>query len=59
MELSPGEGGEEGKETGEEGAGSALESTCRGSNEEDGGTGVMMLGTTEVENNHTGNRWLT
>jgi len=31
-----------------------LESTCRGSNEGDGGTRVMTLETTEVENNQTG-----
>jgi len=54
VKLSPGEGGEEEEETGEEGVGSTLESTCRGSNEGDGGTGVMTLGTTEVENNHMG-----
>ena len=31
-----------------------MESSCCGSDEGDGGTGVMTLGTTEVENNHTG-----
>ena len=54
MKLSLGEGGEEEEETGEEGVGSTLESSCHGSDEENGGTGVMTLGTTEVENNHTG-----
>lgn len=54
MELSPGEGGEEEEEIGEEGVGSTLESTCHGSDEVDSGIGVMTLGTTEVENNHMG-----
>jgi len=54
MKLSPGKGGDEGEETREEGAGSTLESICRGLDEGHGGTGVMMLRTTEVENNQTG-----
>ena len=54
VKLSPGEGGEEEEETGEEGVGSTLESMCRGSNKGDGGTRVMTLGTTEVENNQMG-----
>lgn len=54
VKLSPGEGGEEEEETGEEGVGSTLESSCRGLDEEGGGTGVMTLETTEVENYHTG-----
>ncbi len=45
VKLSPGEGGDEGEETGEEGIGSTLELTCRGSDEGDSGTGVMTLGT--------------
>jgi len=53
VELSPGEGGEEEEETGEEGVGSTLESSCRGSDEGDSGIGVMTLETTEVENNQT------
>ena len=53
VKLSPGEGGEE-EETREEGVGSTLESSCRGSDKVDGGMGVMILGNTEVENNHTG-----
>ena len=54
VELSPGEVGDEDEETGEEGAGSTLESSCHDSNEGEGGTRVMKLGTTEVENNQTG-----
>ena len=54
MKLSPGERGEEEEEIGEEGVGSTLESTCRGSNEGDGGIGIMTFGTTEVEINQMG-----
>lgn len=54
MELSPGEVGDEDKETGEEGIGSTLESSCHDLNEGDGGTGVMTLRTIEVENNQMG-----
>ena len=54
MKISPGEGGEEEEEIGEEGVGSTLESSCRGSDEGDGGTRVMTLRTTDVENNQTG-----
>jgi len=53
MKLSLGKGGEEEEETGEEGVGSTLESTCLGLDEGDGGIGVMTLETTEFENNHT------
>ena len=31
-----------------------MESACHGSDEGDGGIGVMTLGTIKVENNHTG-----
>jgi len=54
LKLSPGEGGDEGKETGEEGTSSTLESSCHGSDEGDGGIGVMTLRSTKVENNQTG-----
>ena len=53
VKLSPGEGGDEGEETREGGAGSTLESLCHGLDKVDGGTGGMTLGTTEVENNQT------
>jgi len=53
LELSPGEVREEGEEIGEEGKGSTLESSCIDSNEGDDGIGIMMLVTTEVENNQT------
>lgn len=54
MELSPGKGGEEEEKIGEEGISSTLESTCCGSDGGDDGTGLMRLGTNEVENNHMG-----
>ena len=54
MELSPGEVGYEEEERGEEGTCSTLESSCCDSNEGDGGTRVMTLRTTEVENNQMG-----
>ena len=54
MEISPGEVGDEDEETGEEGTGLTLESSFHDSDEGDSGTGVMTLGTTEVENNQTG-----
>jgi len=54
MELSWGEGGEEEEETGEQGVGSTLESSYHGSDEGDGGIGVMKLWNNKVENNHTG-----
>ena len=53
MELSPGEVGDEDEETGEEGVGSTLESSFHDSDEGDGGTGVMTLRTTKVENSQT------
>jgi len=54
VELSPGKGGDESEETGEEGVGSTLESSCRDADEGEGGTRDMTLGTTKVENNQTG-----
>jgi len=38
VKLSPSEGGEEEEETGEEGIGLTLESTCHGLDKGDGGT---------------------
>jgi len=53
VKLSPSKGGDEGEETGEEGASSTLESMFRDLNKGDNGTGIMMPRTTELEKNQT------
>jgi len=49
LKLSPGKVEEEGEETGKEGEGSTLESSCHDLNEGDNRAGVETLGITKVE----------
>jgi len=53
--LSPGKARDEDEETEEEDIGSTLKSSCRDSDEGDGGTRVMTLGTNKIKNNQMGN----